>query len=464
MGNNMTQAKIALVIVGLLLTALRVPAQEPNVNQDTAARMREAAGFSASGNFVAAENIYDQILQIAPGYTEARLARAYVRSYRKNFDGSQDDFETVLRSEPGNLSALNGLAYNFAWTGEYAQAEEQFEKTLRASPGQTDARKGLAYVALWRGDSETAVTRFEELARSMPGNAEIQTGLGQALLNAGRKNEARQAFQRALRLEPGRDDAKQGEMATKTIGPRVDFTLLGGVTSFQGPGRINDSDQTGIRFVEFAVEPRRNVRLWFQYDNGLSMDDVSLAQTDRRVPAYYVGGLVHYKRRYTTRLEYGWRNLTGDVSQKIIRTEQVFHLPRAYTLKFGGWFGPRSDHHTETIFHAGVGIPVGERFRLEPTVFFARSGLPGERQVRGLLAGEYRFKNDLRLGGGFAAGQSFANGSLPSRSLKDGYVSFSVPIGDYLRAQTLLRHESQGNSNSITVFAFGFTVSNRRQR
>jgi Flp pilus assembly protein TadD len=448
----------------VLLAAFGAQAQETNVNQNTASRLREAASLSASGNFAAAENIYDQLLENSPGNVEARLGRAHVRSYRKKFAESHDDFQIVLRSDPNNLSALNGLGYSFAWAGKYAQAEEPFQKTLRVAPGQPDALKGLAYVALWRGDGAGAARRFEGLAKTIPTNAEIQVGLGQALLNSGRKSEARKAFQRALQLEPGRADAKDGEAATRSVKPRVDFTVLGGVTRFRNGGPVNNSNQTGVRFLEFAVEPKRNVRLWFQYDNGLSLDNFSLAQSNRHVPTYYVGGLVNYKRHYTTRLEFGWRTLDNNVKQKIIRTEQVFILPRAYTLKFGGWFGPRSDNRTETIFHAGVGVPVGERFRLEPTVFYSRSGLPGDSQVRGLLAGEYRFKNDIRLGGGFAGGRRFSNVVLSSRAVKDVYVTFSVPVGDYLRAQTLLRHESLGNSNSITVLAFGFTVSNRSQR
>ena len=454
---------IALGTIGLLLAAIAVSAQQRNIDADVASQMREAKTLSAKGDFAAAENIYDQLLASDPNNTEVRLARALARSYQKKFAPAADDFETVLRSEPNNLSALNGLGYNFAWAHEYDRAEVEFQKALRVAPGQLDALKGMAYVALWRGDNEEAARRFGALARQMPNDAEIHVALGQALLNGGHKTEARESFERALQLDPERDDAKQGVVVTRTVGPRIDFTLLGGVTSFHNAGQVNNSNETGIRFAELAVEPKRNVRLWFQFDNGLSLDNFSLAQNDRHVPAYYVGGLVHYKRRYTTRLEFGWRNLPGNIGQKIIRTEQVFFLSRGYALKFGGWFGPRSDHHTEAIFHTGVGIPVGERFRLEPTFFYSRSGLPGESQVRGLLAGEYRFKNDIRLGGGFAGGHKFSNVLNTGHAVSDVYVTFSVPV-DYLRAQTLLRHESLGNSNSITVFAFGFTVSNRRQR
>ncbi len=415
-------------------------------------------------NFTDAEAIYNDLLKKYPGNIEVLLARGTVCSYQKKYAEAQTDFQNVLRSDSTNISALIGLGYNFAWSGAYSQAETQFQKALTVAPNQIDARKGLAYTALWSDNAETAVQRFEALSADYPNNAEIKVGLGQALAKAKREKDAKRAFRAALEIEPNREDAKQGLSGTATPSdsytPRIDFTLLGGYTSTKNEGVVGRENSTGVRFAEIAVEPTRNTRVWFQYDNGLSLDNFALARTNRNIPTYFVGGLVSYKKHYLSKFAFGWRNLPNNVKQKLYDVEQVFFLPKGYSYNIGAIIGPRSDNRTETIFHTGVGIPVKERFRLEPTFFYAQSGIAGEKQVRGLLAGEYAFQNGVKLNAGFAAGREFRQTPLTNRTVTDTFGKISFPLGKHIRPQFMIRHEAIGNSSN-TIFTFGFTLSNK---
>lgn len=249
---------------------------------------------------------------------------------------------------------------------------------------------------------------------------------------------------------------------TSSAFPRVEFTLLGGHTiTREGTPRIR-SAETGLRFVELAVEPRRNLRFWVQYDNGLSLDNLSLARSNVIAPTYTVGGLVAYQNRYLTKFAYGRRSLPGRVRQNIFDIEQVFFLPKGNAFKAGAIIAPRSDNRAEYVIHSGFDVPVAERFRLQPHVFFSRSGIAGEKQVRGLLAAEYAFRNDVKLNGGVALGRE----SRPfpgDRTITDTYFKISAPLAKYLRPQFQIRHERAG-STSVTVLTFGFTVSNKELR
>src|SRR2546421_7273355 len=190
------------------------------------------------------------------------------------YDKAREDFLTVLRLDPNNLSALNGLGYSFAWAAEYDEAEERFRQVLAAVPGQLEASKGLAYVALWRGEAKEAVRRFEAVVAQAPRDAEAQVGLGQAYLAAGQRWPARKAFERAQQIEPWRKDAREGREATRLWNPVAEVTVWGGNTWFEKKG----SREAELRFAEFAAWPAPSVRVWFQLDNGLSLDNLGLVQ------------------------------------------------------------------------------------------------------------------------------------------------------------------------------------------
>ena len=427
------------------------PQQPPR--ERTATLMQDAERLITNGNLAAAEFSYNTILQSDPDNTRAQLARGHVRAWQHKYGEARADFLAVLRLDPNNLSALNGLGYSFAWAAEYDEAEEQFRQALAVVPGQLEASKGLAYVALWRGDAKEAIRRFEAVVAQAPRDAEAQVGLGQAYLAAGHRWSARTAFERAEQIEPGRGDAKEGREATRLWNPVAEVTFWGGNTWFQKKG----SSEAGLRFAEFAAWPARSLGVWFQLDNGLSLDNLGLVQANQALRTFYAGGLLNWRQHYTTRLEAGWRELPGTISQRIVRGEQVVFLPHAYTFKAGWWVGPREDGRVEWVTHTGIGVPLAERFRLEPTLFYSRSGLADERQWRLLLSGEYTLPKGWRLGGGLAGGESrtIARGSHP---LVDGFIRVSAPVSEFSRVHLLFRREAPGAGNAITVFAFGCTV------
>lgn len=250
-------------------------------------------------------------------------------------------------------------------------------------------------------------------------------------------------------------NARVGDpMSTPTS---IEVTLFSGHTQFNnGPGSQKTS-KNGVRFAELAYAPGADSRVWVQYDNGLSLDNADLARQGIESPTYYLGGLVHYLGQHTTRLEIGHRRLPDSINQVILRGEQVLFLPGNYTLKAGAWIGHRNDSRTERIFHAGFGIPVTPAFRVEPTVFYSRSGVPGEKQWRGLLAGEYSFEAGYRIGGGFSVGR--ATTVTGHRTVRDMFMTASAPLGNRHRAHVFLRHEDLSLGRKTAVVGLGITLA-----
>jgi tetratricopeptide (TPR) repeat protein len=441
----------------------------------TSGLMLEAARLAASGRHAAAEAVYDSVLAVDSNIVAARLGRAYVRSWERKDDAARSDFLAVLRADSLNVSALTGLGYNYAWAGNYAEAEARFREALRIAPDNEDADKGLAYVALWRGDAREAARRFQGVTERHSRDAEAQVGLGQSYLRLEEPDRARAAFERALAIDPQRRDAREAlRVARASTRPLIELTAWGGYTAFSNEPSLpaisgNGNSELGIRFAEIAYWPARNVRVWAQYENGLTLDNIAYVRAGETAPAYYVGGFVSYRGRYTTRLETGIRDLPGDVRQSLVRAEQVVTFPSAAAIKFGGWLGPRSDHTTEWLAHAAVSWPVTQRFRIEPTFFYSRSGAPGASEQRLLLFGEYAFANGWKLGSGIAGGRADP-GSAPrllpidpltrdqdTQNLWDAFVITEVPVGTH-RGHFLLRHQQIIHGTGLTVVALGFTL------
>ncbi len=257
--------------------------------------------------------------------------------------------------------------------------------------------------------------------------------------------------------------AASAALAQTTAPPRpvLEASLWGGYTAFSGEPRAGTGGRTGeggIRSAEVAAWPARGVRLFARYENTLSLDNLALIRANRRVPTYRGGALLDWGGRFTTVVDAGRRTLPGQVGQTLLGAVQVLYLANGTALKAGGWIGPRDDHRTEWLAHAGVNLRAGSRLRLEPTLFFARSGIAGERQWRALLAGEGRLDSRFTLGGGIAAGRNHSLDPRLTGTSGDAYLRVTASLGGLQAVHLLLRHETAPGASDLTTVAAGLSL------
>ena len=107
--------------------------------------------------------------------------------------------------------------------------------------------------------------------------------------------------------------------------------------------------------------------------------------------------------------------------------------------------------------YAGAGLPVTERWRLEPTLFFSRNGVPGESERRLLLATVYDFRNGWELGAGVAGGRTRSGGI--DRTVRDSFIRVSNQVQPWLKLHLLARREVGADGDSMTVTSIGATMN-----
>lgn len=102
--------------------------------------MLQAAELVRGGELAAAEDLYTQIIEIRPDFSEGWNRRATVRFYQRDYEGSLADIETTLRLEPRHFGAIWGLGMILGTREDYARAIEAFERLLEIKPNAQDAR------------------------------------------------------------------------------------------------------------------------------------------------------------------------------------------------------------------------------------------------------------------------------------------------------------------------------------
>ncbi len=102
--------------------------------------MLQAAELVRGGELGAAEDVYSQVIEARPEFSEGWNRRATVRYYRQDYDGSMADIESTLRLEPRHFGAIWGLGMILGKQREFQRAIEAFERLLEIKPNSQDAR------------------------------------------------------------------------------------------------------------------------------------------------------------------------------------------------------------------------------------------------------------------------------------------------------------------------------------
>jgi tetratricopeptide (TPR) repeat protein len=170
------------------------------------ATLNEALGnaYSAlqSGNYLAAEQIYRQILQHAPDNADVWCALGVTCRARGGIDEAVSAYNEALRLRPNFLEALVNLGNVFSSRGEYEPAIDHYRKALQLKPDYPEALNNLGAALRQVGRLDEAIVNYRAALRLRPNYADAHCNLGDALLTKGFPDEAISHQRQALDLNP----------------------------------------------------------------------------------------------------------------------------------------------------------------------------------------------------------------------------------------------------------------------
>lgn len=409
----------------------------------------KAIQLAISGKHQEAEIVYSEILIKNPDNIQAQLGRAHVLSWQGKYDEAEADFRKILYADSQNQEARMGYGYTLAWSKRYNDAEAQFKRVLELDPDNIEAQKALAFVALWAKNIRKAVERFNQLESQSNSDSELYVGLGQSYLLSGRQKPAREAFKKAMHFSRSNHNIKSLYHSVAFSPTIFNVALWGGYTN------IDSNNEFGVRAIEISTNPIRNLSFWVRYDNSLSLDNLSLIQSNNNIATYYVGGVSNWNESFSTKLEYGHREIISSISQNIFNLEQIIFFPTGTSIKFGGLVAPRSDKISEWMTFGGFSFSLFENFRLEPIFFYSSATESDDNEQRILINSLYQLSNGSQFSAGVFYGKHNSNITQFDGDIAGGNLQWLMPVFEAHWINALLKYESTPLVNFF-VASLGF--------
>jgi tetratricopeptide (TPR) repeat protein len=191
--------------------------------------LAHALRLQQAGALPQAEQLFRQILQVAPQQIEVYMHLATLYRQRGQLDEAAASLEALLRVKPDSYPAYTNLGTLYREAGQMDRAIDCYQQALRINPNFVQAHNNLAVTLANRGRHEEALASYREALRLSPTFAEAHGNLGNLLRERDQFDEALACYDEAIRLNPSFSKAHNNRgMALLELG-RVEEAL----TSFE---------------------------------------------------------------------------------------------------------------------------------------------------------------------------------------------------------------------------------------
>jgi protein O-GlcNAc transferase len=172
------------------------------MNSQLNALIPQAIEHLQNGNFVKAEALLKNVLQVNPGSFDALLVMGVIYVMQKRHPEAAVYFKKAIEINPGNSVAHFNLATALSESGNDTEALLHHEQAVKLAPNDQDAwiNYGRSLSNLKQYDK--ALDCYENVLKINPGNAQALSNQGAILAGLRRDEEALSCFERALAINP----------------------------------------------------------------------------------------------------------------------------------------------------------------------------------------------------------------------------------------------------------------------
>jgi tetratricopeptide (TPR) repeat protein len=309
--------------------------------------LAQAAAACRSGQLGAAEQAYQQVLQLDPNHAEALAQLGQLARVTGRFALAVEYLRRAVAVRPGFAVAHAGLGQALAAQGQAPEAEAAYREAIRLRPRMAEAHAGLGHALLLLNRSAEAETAYREAVRWQPAVADAYAGLGNAYLFQGQLPRAEAAYREAVRRRPdfaeahlnlGSTLSRQGRTAEaeaayrEATRCRPDFAeahnSLGGTLHEQGrPAEAEAAFREALRCRPDFAEAHNNLGNALYAQGRWAEAEAAFREALRRRPDHAdahtnLGILLIFQGRFAEGwAEYEWRWRSAG------RTQRTFHRP-----------------------------------------------------------------------------------------------------------------------------------------
>jgi protein O-GlcNAc transferase len=152
-----------------------------------------------AGNLCQAEQIYRQILQVAPDHADAHHLLGVLAYQRGNNEQAAKMIRHALSLDPTAAAYYSNLGLALDAMGKVDEAIASYERALDLQPDFAEALNNLGKALLQKGNLDEAVGRFQLAVSLRSDFPEAQSNLATGLLNQGNIDDAVSHCMEALR-------------------------------------------------------------------------------------------------------------------------------------------------------------------------------------------------------------------------------------------------------------------------
>jgi tetratricopeptide (TPR) repeat protein/glycosyltransferase involved in cell wall biosynthesis len=163
----------------------------------------EALQLYHSGNVVAAEQLYRQLLQQQPDHTEALNVLSVILLQTQRAAEGVAMLRQLLELQPNFAEGWGNLGGGLQAQGDFVEAATCYEQAIALLPDYPDARQNFSTALLELNRPFDALTQAEQVIKSRPDSADAYYNLGLTLRRCGQLSAAIAAYERAIALQPG---------------------------------------------------------------------------------------------------------------------------------------------------------------------------------------------------------------------------------------------------------------------
>lgn len=164
--------------------------------------LQEALKLHQAGNFVGAENIYNEILEMQPANIDTIFYLGTLKLQQGNFEEARLLLEKATSLNPDHAIAYNNLATVLIKQGKLDEAVTKYNQSIALQPDYVMAHCNLGNLLKDLGRFDEAEERCRRAISLQPDYADAHNNLAASLQKQGKHNEAIESYRMAIMYNP----------------------------------------------------------------------------------------------------------------------------------------------------------------------------------------------------------------------------------------------------------------------